>query len=396
MNTDIHSEPIVFCHGLLGWGDDGLGKVWPYFVCAERLHRKEKESLPPFVYPSTGPISSLHDQACELFYQIKGGTTNYGTDHSRENRHLQTSRTYSQSDALYAKWDTGHPLDFVAHSMGGPVVRMLQNLLSEDYFYKQCGYTGHTDAAWVRSLTTVAGVHNGSTLTWLLGADEDTGLLRDSAYMIRHLAGLLARYAKIAKRHTALEDFYDLHLDQWGCEASFSSPGELFRRVAPRFVNGMDWAMYDLTPNAMSKHNTHLKEFSCTHYYSYVTGSTLPFVFGMQIPLVLATHWFLIPFSMGMGWYKTDHVWHRNDGMCPSYSMDAPHEGRTVAKVLSPKERQPQNSAALDGGIWHVVRNFHAEDHPEPAMMPHLLRIKSGMRLYREIVDRILFLRKGK
>lgn len=35
-----------------------------------------------------GPVSSMHDRACELYYTIKGGRVDYGEEHSRECGHV--------------------------------------------------------------------------------------------------------------------------------------------------------------------------------------------------------------------------------------------------------------------------------------------------------------------
>jgi len=47
------SLPIVFCHGLLGWGDNELPDH-PYFVWAHELKKTAGDSLPEFIFPSTG------------------------------------------------------------------------------------------------------------------------------------------------------------------------------------------------------------------------------------------------------------------------------------------------------------------------------------------------------
>lgn len=46
--------------------------VAPYF-------RHQHDSYQTLLFYSVGPVSSLHDRACELFYAIKGGT---GMQHS--------------------------------------------------------------------------------------------------------------------------------------------------------------------------------------------------------------------------------------------------------------------------------------------------------------------------
>lgn len=379
------SAPVVFCHGLLGWGDHELGG-YPYFVCAERLKAKMGDSLPRFIYPSTGPVSSIHDQACELFYQLRGGRVNYGRDHSASFSHAQFARDYS-GKALYPEWDESHPLDFVAHSMGAPVVRMLQYLLESGFFSREDGIDYGSSAKWIRSISTVSGVHNGSTLTWILGADETTGLLKKNALLVRFLASLLERYARAESEHKGLAEWYDLHLDQWG----ISSVDAMLD--TPAFIESEDWALYDLTPNSMEKWNSLLVEYPDTWYFSYVTRSTFSLFGLIELPMLFFTHWFLLPFSLLQCGYRADSAhwkgfidsrWKANDGMCPSFSQVRPVLGRTAE---SPRRRAGNPDVP---GIWINRKKFGTIDHAEIAMLPHVCRLWRGDKIYRRLVQNIL------
>lgn len=362
-------EPIVFCHGLFGWGAGELGG-YPYFVCAERLIAELGDDAPPFLFPSTGPISSLHDQACELFAQLKGTRVNYGLDHSAKFGHARYARDYT-GKGLYPEWGESRPIDFVAHSMGAPVVRMLQYLLETGFFSAEDETDYGTSSRWVRSVTSVAGVHNGSTLTWILGADETTGLLKKDAKAVRFVASLLERYEKLSRRYGKLDEFYDLHLDQWGIESgksAASAVAALFE--TPAFVEGEDWAMFDLTPNSMERWNDALAEYPPTRYWSCSTRATVS-LFGIcDLPVPFFCHWFLIPFAFSMG-TKFERKWRANDGMCPTWSQSAPmREG--------------------ERGDWIALRRLSLTDHAEVAMLPHLWRIGGGKKLYRTIVSAIV------
>ena len=52
--------PVVLVEGFLGGGS-----AWYWNQCI----RQDK-----VIFAKLGPVSSLHDRACELFYQLKGGT----------------------------------------------------------------------------------------------------------------------------------------------------------------------------------------------------------------------------------------------------------------------------------------------------------------------------------
>jgi hypothetical protein len=78
---------------------------------------------------AVGPFSSVWDRAVELFYQIKGGTVDYGKAHSEQHGHARFGRTFP---GLYPQWDAQHPVHLVAHSMGGLTARCLVHLLSDN------------------------------------------------------------------------------------------------------------------------------------------------------------------------------------------------------------------------------------------------------------------------
>ena len=107
MVTQENDCPFVLVHGVFGWGDT----FWmpSYWAGAEMLDRKV------FV-TSLGPLSSHHDRACELFYQLKGGVVDYGEKHSRKCGHARLGRKYR---AKYPEWSSRKPLHFIGHSMGG-------------------------------------------------------------------------------------------------------------------------------------------------------------------------------------------------------------------------------------------------------------------------------------
>ena len=67
------------------------------------------------IFARVGPANSVHDRACELFYSLKGGTVDYGEQHSRESGHNRFGRNYSVG--LYPSWSVDHPLHLLGHSM---------------------------------------------------------------------------------------------------------------------------------------------------------------------------------------------------------------------------------------------------------------------------------------
>ncbi|MEP3048012.1 MAG: hypothetical protein ABJL55_19745 [Roseibium sp.] len=62
-----NQNPVVFVHGLFGFGPDELGPLnyWGRaFKVPSALNRRYEASV--------GPVGSAHDRACELAAQIKG------------------------------------------------------------------------------------------------------------------------------------------------------------------------------------------------------------------------------------------------------------------------------------------------------------------------------------
>ena len=137
-------------------------------------------ALDPFAFPPSryniicvhpGPIASLHDRVCQIFYELKGGRTNYGRGHSHKFGHAATEEDEEEGEGgregLFPEWSAEHPVHLVGHSFGGMTVRLLLHYLEKKAFL---GYED-TSPEWVRSVTTINTPHNGTHLVYGLGAD---------------------------------------------------------------------------------------------------------------------------------------------------------------------------------------------------------------------------------
>ncbi|CAI6002798.1 unnamed protein product [Closterium sp. NIES-64] len=147
--------PIVLVHGIFGFGHGKFGGI-SYFGGAEYRHDK-------VLVPDLGSLTSIHDRARDLFYYLKGGTVDYGVEHSAACGHDRFGKTYAQGK--HPLWDAQHPIHLVAHSSGVQAARMLQHMLHNKEFE---GYDD-TSADWVASITSLSGALNGTTRVYIDG-----------------------------------------------------------------------------------------------------------------------------------------------------------------------------------------------------------------------------------
>ena len=84
--NEIRSEAFVFCHGMLGFGEDELvNKFMPYWggfsgSLPKRLRKQGYEA----VAPSFSLIGGAWDRACEVYAALTGTTVDYGIAHSKK------------------------------------------------------------------------------------------------------------------------------------------------------------------------------------------------------------------------------------------------------------------------------------------------------------------------
>ena len=166
-----------------------------------------------------GPLSSLHDRACELFYALKGGTIDYGAEHARLHGHARFGRTYAKG--LWEDWSASKPAHFMGHSLGGPTILKLQSLLREGFFDPALGLSSRPDGPpetrdvlsleadrLVRSVTSVSSPFRGTQLVYLLGSNP----LPYPSVRFLSVGDILAKAVHLA---TYLDIGPDLLSDAW-------------------------------------------------------------------------------------------------------------------------------------------------------------------------------------
>ncbi len=338
-SQDIYNNtnnPIILVHGFSGWGrDEMLGyKYWGGIVLDIEEHLTKQGFL--VFSASVGAISSNHDRACELFYQIKGGKVNYGAEHSYKYGHLSSGKTYS---GFFPKWDESHPIHLVGHSMGGQTIRVLTELLAQDYF--KLGTTEN----WIKSITTISTPHNGTTL----------------ATMIRKFSGGLAEEIVAAFLGIVGSDWkiYNFDMDQWELKAN---PGEtlkdFMKRIDKKIGETQDISMYDLLPEGANSLNQNIRTFPKIYYFSYATQETYILYesqkFHWAKPTMNPIFW---GYSNYMGRYQGNEVfpnadWWPNDGVVNTISMKGPNNATIIPFDGEPKV-----------GLWNFMGTISDKDH---------------------------------
>ena len=106
---------------------------------------------------ATGPVSSCHDRACELFFSLKGGRTDYGASHAAHAGHARFGRVQA---AQHAAWCEERPVLLLCHSQGAHTALELIHLLEAHFF------EGHaTSGRWVLGVVCIAAPLRG--VCWL-------------------------------------------------------------------------------------------------------------------------------------------------------------------------------------------------------------------------------------
>jgi triacylglycerol lipase len=356
---------FVLVHGFLGFGGKGpagLNYWGGRLDLIEELRARGYQA----VAVQVGPISSNWDRACELFAQLRGGRVDYGQAHARAAGHQRFGRS---CPGLLPEWGEDHPVHLVGHSMGGVTSRLLVQLLEEGDPAERAATPpeelnplfagGHTgERAWVRSVTTLASPHDGTTLVYRFEL-ASRGLRRFGA-------GVYYRGVRAARRNRAARGLgLDLQLEAWGLEPA---PGEPMCRFRRRFVEAEDWwrsrdaGMWDCSPQGARELNLRVAARPGVYYFSWATEQTTrdPFS-GRQVP---EPGMGFLTYSLAayMGGRGRDPAWWPNDGIVSTCSMDGPTSGSEDRIAVYAGEPKP--------GVWNFMGVLSSCDHLDVIGLP--------------------------
>ena len=221
------------------------------------------------VYPSS--VSSLHDRAMQIFWELKGGTVRYGCEHSAFHGHDVTGPTFP---GKYPAWDGDHPVHIIGNSFGGLTARVLHAYLADGVRFE-----GHaTAASWVVSVNTMNAPLNGCLMVYSLGANLTLAPVVRWASpgcmlgWIAHLWELLAARVPSLRR-----DVYDFKLAHW--RLSWAHTGSGWRSLLLALCgvsvhSNTDNAAYDMTIQSQLAWQQHLAPTLAGVYYTSTVGTS--------------------------------------------------------------------------------------------------------------------------
>ncbi len=375
--------PVVLVHGMLGFGPGELGE-FNYWGSA-----LDVQSPLMRIEASVGPLSSIHDRACELAAQLKGAPVDYGEEHAAANGHERFGRDY-RGQALWPDWDGDHALHMVGHSLGAATIRALQNLLARDYW----GWGSSTQ--WIASLSAISGTLNGSTAIYYFGADLKTGLLRRSGG-IAPILRLLEVYTAFSNQ--TLDSIYDFDLDHWGFEPRKGEdlPSYLRRVGQTQFFWGADNAFYDVSLQGAYRANGRWLTFPGTYYFTYITEQTFRmwprgyhYPSPLMNPAMQPPSWHIGRMQFAQPPFPDDGFnsgdWWENDGLVPTFSQAYPRTNgnHPVGEEITLRSE----SAKLAPGRWHRQweRGF---DHMAICVAPRPWQRARQRHFYEELFSRL-------
>ena len=354
--------PIVFVHGLGGWGEGTVMDVFmPHWGMLAGSVRKNLNRQGYETYAvSIGPVSSTWDRACELYAHLTGTRVDYGEVHAKTHGHSRYGETYRK--ALLKDWSAENPIALLGHSFGGPAVRLFAQLCEEGSRAERTAkqdnlsplFTGELKGR-ILAIVSLAGTHNGSTAAEPVIAAEG-GLGAD-------LPGQMIQMARLGMVMPVADWFYPYHLGQFGISARdfYRRPIQAWR-ASDAYLEQRDSAAWDLSVDGAQELNKAIRCQKGIYYFSYAAQVTEADADGNQVPKDFVWSMFREscvaigkkrPPYTTPGGVRIDDSWLASDGLVnvksAQYPIGEPHKAYNANKV--------------ERGIWQVMPIIENFDH---------------------------------
>ncbi|CCG80967.1 protein of unknown function [Taphrina deformans PYCC 5710] len=295
--------PLVFIEG---WAAGTSAKIFSGLDGLLNEQKAPDDQPRRMLVIKCGAYSSLWDRAHEIYAALKGGTCDYGEEHSITHAHARYGRTHE--NGLYENWSEDYPLHFVGHSFGGATIYFLQHLLTSGQLLGS--------PAMMRSIITISSPLRGTPLATSIGQlDGPTaGQKRFSIGWMMAVGVHLARTANVIA-----QDVYDFGADQWSntdTETDTSSRGvtnflqSFFPSKGQAF--SADCAGYDLLVDSMERYNQKTSLCDRTFYRSYTATTCLHIPNGIDVdtePPPLPGVWHVRTFDNTTHFELVDYLW---------------------------------------------------------------------------------------
>ena len=350
--------PLVFVHGMFGWGgDEGLNSKIPYWgATTGDLMQYLSENGCECYSTSSGPVSSAWDRACEIYARLTGTKVDYGKVHSETYRHRRFGRTYAEP--LFEGWSPEKKIHLIGHSHGGLTVRMLAHLLTYGSKEEREGTDegdlsplfegGHEDL--IKSVTAICAPHNGALAYTFAKKYKLVAPLKFVAF----------NYIGIMGRSKAEGSIFDFHLEQFGLS---DTPGmqDAFpiRRAKKILLNSRDNVEFDLSPEGAKINNEMMEISPNIYYFSYACsmsyqdedGAWVADTNGME-PLFVNSAKLIVKYT-GVTPEGTvlDESWQENDGLVNTISAKAPFNA----------PQKEYEAGSVEPGEWNIMPVYHGD-----------------------------------
>ncbi|WP_294348929.1 lipase [uncultured Clostridium sp.] len=382
-NTAGNKYPIIFVHGLMGWGGNELLGInyWGGFNSLHNILTKDGYEV---YMPTISPVSSNWDRACELYAYLKGGTVDYGEAHSRKEGHARFGATYPgvlPKLGTYGEDGQVLKMHLFGHSMGGQTSRVLSELL-ENGVPEEVAATGEKTSPlftggkhWIESITTLCTPHDGSS--------EAAVQEKFEPYVHRFFAAMAAQ-AGFKDVNKVLR--YSLKLDQWGVK---QEPDESCMDYIKRVFKSNLWketkdlSIWDLTPEGSEEINKWANNKDDIYYFSIACSDThKSLIKGYQVPninmnpLMLGSAFTIGHYTQsGAGKVLVDKTWWENDGLVSVVSAIGPHSGST--------DRIVNYDGTPEKGEWNYLGKISNIDHLQVIFQNEPIYTKSLQNRYK-------------